>query len=94
MPSVSEISHVDLNSLYFVFRFDGKDFENVPSSKCDHEETYGLANYRGKALTTGSWFNSGCYVRTELYDFKTNRWNDAPDYPFARFVNKNQNQKK
>ena len=43
----------------------------------------GLANYRGMALTTGSSMSSDCYVRTEVYDFGTDQWNDAPDYPFA-----------
>ena len=69
-------------SLYF--SFDGENFENVASSKCDHDSTFGLANYRGNALTTGSYYDSDCSVRTELYDFKTNRWNDAANYPFAR----------
>ena len=71
----------DLN--YYFVSFDGEIFETAASSKCDHAETYGLANYRGSALTTGSFYNSGCYVRTELYDFGTNQWNDAPDYPFG-----------
>ena len=66
------------------FSFDGENFENAVPSKCDHDRTYGLANYRGKALTTGSASGSSCYVRTEIYDFGTNQWSDAADYPFAR----------
>ena len=65
------------------FSFDGENFEAVASSKCAHGLTFGLANYQGSALTTGSEFNSNCYVRTELYDFGNNQWNDAPDYPFS-----------
>ena len=38
---------------------------------------------KGSALTTGSFWNSDCSVRTEIYDFGTNQWNDAPDYPFS-----------
>ena len=65
------------------FRFDGKSFETVASSKCDHRKTYGLANYRGSPLTTGSSNPSDCYIRTEVYNFGTQQWHDAPDYPFA-----------
>ena len=68
--------------IYF-FSFDGDNFETVASSTCDHDYTYGLANYRGSPMTTGSYWNSDCYVKTEIYDFENNRWNDAPDYPFS-----------
>ena len=71
--------------IIITFSFDGTNFETAGSAKCDHYVTYGLANYRGKAITTGSW-NSGCSVRTELYDFETDQWNDAADYPFAKLV--------
>ena len=69
------------------FSFDGESFKSAASSKCDHFATMGLANYRGMALTTGSLMNSDCYVRTEVYNFKTNQWTDALDYPFASLVN-------
>ena len=65
------------------FSFDGEDFELAASTECDHKNTYGLANYRGTALTTGSHSNSNCFVRTEVYNLETNQWNDAPDYPFS-----------
>ena len=68
--------------IYFL-SFDGDNFETVTSSTCDHDYTYGLANYRGSPMTTGSYWNSDCYVKTEIYDFENNRWNDAPDYPFS-----------
>ena len=71
-----------ISSIYFL-RYDGETFESATPSKCDHALTMGLANYRGMALTTGSSMSSDCYVRTEVYDFGTDQWNDAPDYPFA-----------
>ena len=83
MPAVSYKGHWEKN-YKFVFSFDGENFENAASSKCDHDYTDGLAVYRGKALTTGSFYNSTCYVQTEIYDFGTNQWSDVADYPFAR----------
>ena len=64
------------------FSYDGETFERLPSTKCDHDYTLGLANYRGLPLTTGSNANSNCYVKSEVYNFENNQWNDAPDYPF------------
>lgn len=63
--------------------FDGVHFESVASSKCEHDWA-GLANYRGLALTTGSLESSPCSVRSELYNFDLNQWNDAPNYPFKK----------
>jgi hypothetical protein len=68
--------------IYFL-SFDGDNFETVAASKCEHSDTYGLANYRGSPMTTGSYHNSDCYVKTEIYNFETNQWNDAPDYPYS-----------
>ena len=65
------------------FSFDGENYETVASSDCDHDWTFGLANYNGSALTTGSYYNSDCYNRTEIYDFGTNQWNNAPDYALS-----------
>ena len=66
-------------------------FDYAASSACNHELTYGLANYRGKALTTGAYFTDICNVTgtntnvmTEIYDFTTDQWDYAPDYPFAK----------
>ena len=67
----------------YCFSFDGESFETVQSSKCDHTKTLGLANYRGRALTTGSFTNSECSVRTEIYNIITNQWIDGADYPFG-----------
>ena len=82
MPYVSWLKLIE-KEYFFCFRFDGESFENAASSNCEHEETYGLANYRGLALTTGSITNSDCYNKTEIYNFSTNRWSAAPDYPFS-----------
>ena len=68
--------------IYFL-SFDGDKFETVASSKCDHGNTYGLANYRGSPMTTGSGYSSDCGTRTEIYNFASNQWNDAPDYPYS-----------
>ena len=68
--------------IYFL-SFDGDNFETIASSTCDHEWTLGLANYRGLPMTTGSYYNSDCYVETEIYNFENNQWNDAPDYPYS-----------
>ena len=75
---------VNFKKIFSIFSFDGENFENAGPSKCDHVWTYGLGNYRQMALTTGSKINSDCYVRTEIYNFETNQWSDAADYPFAR----------
>ena len=73
----------DLLNLNQKFSFDGVDFTSAASSNCYHDLTLGLANYKGQALTTGSYFNSACYVKSELYNFETNQWTNAPDYPYA-----------
>ena len=69
--------------MIYVLSFDGDNFETLAASKCDHEMTLGLANYRGSPMTTGSLSNSDCYVKTEIYNFETDQWNDAPDYPYS-----------
>ena len=68
------------HSIFNISSFDGENFQKLAPSKCDHDFTYGLANYKGLALTTGSNKNSSCHVHTELYNFKTNQWTDAPDF--------------
>ena len=68
--------------IYFL-SFDGDNFETVAASKCEHDLTLGLANHRGSPMTTGSWNNRDCYSKTEIYNFASNQWNDAPDYPYA-----------
>lgn len=78
------MSLISNNCCQIISSFDGEIFEPAESSKCIHAKTLGLANYRGKALTTGSFSKSSCYVRTEVYDLNTNQWFDAPNYPFDR----------
>ena len=68
---------------FYFLSFDGNNFETFASSTCDHYAAYGLANYRGSPMVTGSFSDSDCYVKTEIYNFETNRWNDALDYPFS-----------
>ena len=63
------------------FRFDGDNYVSTELSKYSHYCTFGLANYMGKALTTGCW-SSECAVKTELMDMNTLTWSAGPDYPF------------
>ena len=63
--------------------FDGEFFHSAGSSKYSHKTTYGMANYKGKALTSGCSDNSVCYVKTELMDMNTLTWSDGPDFPFT-----------
>ena len=44
--------------------------------------TYGLANYKGRALTTGCYDSGTCGAKTEIMDMNTLTWNSGPDYPF------------
>ena len=65
------------------FSFDGDFYHSVESSKYSHDWTYGLANYKNQALTTGC-YSDECGVKTELLNMETLQWSDGPDYPFAR----------
>jgi len=78
----------EFEMIYFL-SFDGDNLETVAASKCYHDWTFGLANYRGSPMTTGSYFNSNCGKKTEIYNFESNQWNDAPDYPFNSLVSIN-----
>ena len=42
-----------------------------------------MANYQGKALTTGCQDDSKCSVKTELMDMNTLTWSNGSDYPFT-----------
>ena len=69
------------------FSFDGDFYHSVESSKYSHLNTYVLANYENKALTTGCQYGtvnaeSEC-VKTELLNMETLQWSDGPDYPFT-----------
>ena len=60
--------------------FDGQSYQSTGLSEYSHGATYGIANYRGKALTTGCYFKS-CGLKTELMDMTTLTWSAGPDYP-------------
>ena len=71
--------------LNFFLSFDGESYQSAGSSEYSHQLTYGMANYLGKALTTGCFAYSGdsCNVKTELMDMETLTWSSGPDYPFT-----------
>ena len=68
--------------MFYFLSFDGDKFETFAASTCDHDSTYGLANYRGKPMITGSWYNPNCSIKTEIYDFESKQWKNALDYPY------------
>ena len=54
----------------------------MESSKYSHVYTYGLGNYKGKAIIAGCGRqNSVCSFKTELLDMITLIWSDGPDFP-------------
>ena len=67
----------------FSFRFDGQNFAAIHLSHFSHQHTHGLANYRGKALTTGCQSDDDCSTKTELLDMNTLQWQNGTDYPFS-----------
>ena len=81
------MSHVSLYSKYLIissfFSFDGEFYHSAGSSTYSHQLTMGMANYKGKALTTGCTNSAGCFVKTELMDMNTLTWTSGPDYPFT-----------
>ena len=80
--SISAKRFLQLFYLIFFFRFDGEFYQSAGTSAYSHRYTYGLANYRGRALTTGCSGDS-CGVKTELMDMNTLTWSIGPDYPFT-----------
>ena len=56
----------------------------MESSKYSHRYTYGLANYKEKALAVGcSARSNDCSYATEIFDMNTLKWSDGPDFPFG-----------
>ena len=56
----------------------------MESSKYSHRTTFGLANYKGKALAVGcNEFDADCSFATELFDLNTMKWSDGPKFPFG-----------
>ena len=82
MPHVSIISCLTISFILFI-RFDGEFYHSAGSSTYSHRETIGMANYLGKALTTGCYNEPECYVKTELMDMSTLSWSSGPDFPFT-----------
>ena len=64
-------------------RFDGQSYQSAGLSEYSHVYTNGVANYLGKALTTGCYDDTECGVKTELMDMNTLSWSAGPDYPFT-----------
>ena len=65
--------------------FDGQHFGSAGSSKYSHRLVYGMANYKGKALTTGCndpGNELSCLDKTEIMDMTTLEWADGPNYPY------------
>ena len=63
--------------------FDGEHFGSAGSSKYSHRLVYGMANYQGKALTTGcNDPPDPCMDKTELMNMNTLEWADGPNYPY------------
>ena len=59
----------------------------MENSTYSHGNTRGLANYKGKALTTGceAWpLGAECSFKTEIMDMTTLKWTDGPDFPFGK----------
>ena len=72
--------------LSFTFlRFDGIHQGSAGSSNYSHRLTIGMANYLGKALTTGCNNDPECYTKTELMDMYTLTWSRGPDFPLSAF---------
>ena len=83
MPHVSIYTKSNEFNVIAVFRFDGEFYHSAGSSTYSHAATMGMANYLGKALTTGCVDDSTCYIKTELMDMNTLTWSSGPDYPFT-----------
>ena len=55
----------------------------MESSEYSHHWTFGLANYKGKAMTTGCGSNGDCSFKTEFFDMNTMEWYAGPDFPYG-----------
>ena len=81
MPHVSISTKSLIILLNFFSSFDGQSYQSAASSEYSHRATYGMANYRGKALTTGCYPDGSCGLKTELMDMTSLTWSAGPDYP-------------
>ena len=68
--------------------FDGNEYVPIQPSKYSHKRTYGLANYNGRALTSGCLPNGDpeCHFKTEVLDMETMTWSEQPDYPVESVI--------
>lgn len=69
-----------------LLRFDGEIYQPVTSTSYRHTQTQ-IANYKGKALTTGC--SGGAEIcektektKTELMNLDSKSWTKGLDYPF------------
>ena len=82
MPFVSCL-FLSLGTCFFL-SFDGENYNSMESSKYSHRKTFGLANYKGKALAVGCNYSiEDCSFATELFDLNVMKWSDGPDFPFG-----------
>ena len=70
---------------YIFLRFVGIHQGSAGSSTYSHRLTIGMANYLGKALTTGCNNDPECFTKTELMDMYTLTWSRGPDFPLSVF---------
>ena len=80
---IRKIDPRDFFAITVAFSFDGEVYESIILSQYSHIWTRGLANYRGKALTTGCNGYGDCSFKTELLDMTTLRWSEGQDFPFG-----------
>ena len=76
-----------LKKIIFIFqnyfsRFNGISFKTEPSSKFSHWYTYALGSYRKSPFVTGCYWSSDG-LKTEILDYKAQKWFEVKDYPFA-----------
>ena len=69
--------------IIWYFSFDGEVYDQIQLSQYSHIWTRGLANYRGRALTTGCNGYGECSFKTEFLDMTTLRWSAGTDFPFG-----------
>ena len=65
--------------VHFKFRFDGKSVEVAKSTTFEHQNTFHMAKYLEKPLTTGS---DSSHAKTEIMSLENGEWQSGPDYPF------------
>ena len=72
---------ISIRQKYFS-RFNGITFKTEPSSKFSHRYTYALGSYRNSPFVTGR-YSSFYGLETEILDYKSKKWTEVKDYPFA-----------